>query len=257
MKIGFIGVGELSEKLIRGLLNVLHSSEIYLSPRNSARVDALAASDACTVMPSNQAVVDMADILVLGVRPNALMSVAAEITLRPEQTLVSLLAGVSRPTLQQAFGVLTPVRMMLTYAAEINKTTVVLTGCPTNVETLFSCLGETLILDEEAQFELATVGMCMNGWFYAFAAQLQSWFIEKGLAPDEARRLVLGGLRDCAEYGRYHTNHSLDDLAKSIATPGTFTALGQDTLDQMQAIAPWTTAAESVFAALSENKDNQ
>ncbi|MDH1612240.1 NAD(P)-binding domain-containing protein [Klebsiella aerogenes] len=250
MKIGFLGVGELTEKLLRGLLNVSQDREFYLSPRSSLRVKALSENAACTVLTSNQAVVDKADIIIIGVRPEALASLAGEVVFRPEQTVVSLMAGVSRDVLQQLFNTRNPVRLMMTYAAEINKTTVVLTDCSMAIQDLLSGLGDTLIMLNETDFELATVGMCMNGWLYSFAEQLQSWFEDKGMNQEQARRIVLGALRDCAEYATHQADRSLNELSKSIATPGTYTALGLEKLEHMQAAKPWTNAAESVFSAL-------
>lgn len=253
-KIGILGVGELNEKVVRGLLRSDRNLEVFLSPRGAERALALAASSCCTVMESNQAVVDCAEIILIGVRPESLAELASEITLHNGQIVVSLVAGVSKSTLESKFHHRNTVRMMLTYAAEINKTTVVLSSNEDALIRRFSCLGDVIVIADETSFELATVGMCMNGWFYALAAQLQDWFIEKGMKPDDARRLVLGALRDCAEYAGHHQESSLDDLAKSIATPGTYTAKGQIILTQMQAAQPWKEASDDIYDALTRRE---
>ena len=250
-KIGILGVGELTEKIVKGLLRADSNQEVFLSPRGAERALSLAASSSCTVMESNQAVVDRAEIILVGVRPESLAELAGDITLHHGQIVVSLVAGVSSSTLESTFQHKNIVRMMLTYAAEINKTTVVLSRNEIVLIHQFSCLGDVLVIADEAGFELATVGMCMNGWFYALAAQLQSWFIEKGMQPDDARRLVLGSLRDCAEYAGHRQESSLDELAKSIATPGTYTARGQEILTQMHAALPWKEASDDVYNVLT------
>ncbi|WP_157737627.1 NAD(P)-binding domain-containing protein [Kosakonia cowanii] len=250
MKIGFIGVGELTEKLIRGLMNINKNRQFYLSPRSRKRVSVLSEMEGCTVMRSNQAVIDQADIVIIGIRPEALTELADEVQLRPDQTVISLLAGTSSNVLQTTFSPAKPVRLMMTYSAEINKTTVVLSDCSDAIKVLFSDLGEVITTSDDTSFELATVGMCMNGWLYSFAAQLQGWFTEKGMSTEQSRTLVLSSFRECAEYAAYRCDCSLGELAKSIATPGTYTALGQEELDKLQAAEPWINAADSVLSAL-------
>lgn len=251
-KIGIVGVGELTEKLVRGLIKGTPEQKFVLSPRSSDRVNALLNHTACSAGKSNQDVVNQADIVIVGVRPDSLQQLAEEVSLRSDQLLISVVAGVKREQLQRLFNHANVARMMLTYAAEINRTTVVLTPENAGIEHYFSCLGEVIMIAEEHNFELATVGMCMNGWFYEFAGQLQNWITEKGMAPEDARRLVLGAMRDCAEYGSYCSDKSLNDIAKSIATPGTFTCQGQTILNAHQAFTPWEKASDAVYNSLNQ-----
>lgn len=247
---GILGVGELTEKLIRGLLRADPDVNILLSPRNAERARGLSETLPCKVMQNNQEVVDQADIIILGVRPGALDVLAREVIFRPEQTVISLAAGISLERLQQIFNHAGIVRMMLTYAAEINKTTVVMTQCDQRLSKRFAGLGELIITADEHAFELATVGMCMNGWFYSFAGQLQHWLTDKGMASQDARRLVLGAMRDCAAYATHSPDCSLEDLASSIATPGTYTAQGKEILDAMDSFSPWRQASDAIFSSL-------
>lgn len=179
--IGILGVGELTEKLVMGLIKGTPEQKIVLSPRSSDRVNLLLHNTECSAGKSNQDVVNQADIVIIGVRPDSLQQLAEEVSLRPDQLLISIVAGVKREQLQRVFNHPNVARMMLTYAAKINRTTVVLTPENASTEHYFSCLGEVIMISEEHNFELSTVGMCMNGWFYEFAGQLQNWIIEKGM----------------------------------------------------------------------------
>ena len=251
MKLGILGVGELTEKIVAGVYRVDPSAEIILSPRNTQRAAKLNLSYGCRIADSNQCVVEAADTLLIGVRPDALPQLAASLSIRETQTVVSLVAGVSSAQLRAIFNHQRVVRLMLTYAAEINRTSVVMTDCEADIQHYFSQLGELTLLQDEAAFELATVSMCINGWFYQLAAGLQSWMVKQGMSPDDARRLTLGAMRDCAEYGGYQANQSLEKLLQSIATEGTFTAQGLEILQHQQFLRPWTTAAEEVFRSLN------
>ncbi|MBK0079801.1 NAD(P)-binding domain-containing protein [Kosakonia sp. S58] len=254
MRTGILGVGDLTEKIVAGFYRAQTAAEIILSPRNAARAEKLRDAYGCQVAKSNQSVVDRADNLIVGVRPDALPQLASEIILRPGQTVISLVAGVSIPHLQALFRHDRIIRMMLTYAAEINRSTVVLSAYENEVVRYFSVLGEVTVLDTEDAFELATVSMCMNGWFYHLADGLQNWLLEKGMAQNDARALVLGAMRDCAEYAGHNSQKPLGTMLKAIATEGTYTAQGVDILEQQRSLQPWIDAANKVSESLTASQ---
>lgn len=258
MKMGILGVGELTEKIVAGLAAAETAAEIVLSPRNAGRADRLRETCGSQVAGSSQAAAEDADIVIAGVRPDSLAGLASEVSLKPHQLLVSLVAGVGMDQLRALFGHKHVVRMMLTYAAGINQTTVVLTACDEKTRTFFSALGEVIVLENEELFELATVSMCMNGWFYHLADGLQSWLAEKGMPPPHARSLVLGAMRDCAAYAGHNDGVPLDNLLQAVATEGTFTAQGLNILREQQIMQPWVKAADEVLHSLvTDNKDSE
>ncbi|MFK0309888.1 NAD(P)-binding domain-containing protein [Pseudomonas sp. NPDC090233] len=248
--LGILGVGELTEKVVIGLRRSGFDGAIVLSPRNAERAEALAAGQRCEVLESNQAVVDQADLVMLGVRPESLAQLASEVQLRPGQRLVSLAAGVSLEQLRAAFPHAQCVRVMLSYAAQYNQSTVVV--CPPDpmTEQSLGPLGTVVVLEDEAAFELATVAACMNGWFYFLLHDLQQWLTDKGLPAAEARALVLGNLQDCVASAQQQPEYTLKALGQAIATPGTFTADGLAVLNHQPVGASWGAACEVVLDAL-------
>ena len=249
-RLGILGVGDLTEKVVLGLRRSRFDGIIYLSPRNHEGAAALAVDEHCVVMPSNQAVVDQADALLLGVRPDAVPAVAGEISVAPGQLLISLAAGVSLQTLEDHFPTARCVRAMLSYAAQINQSTVVVCPSDDQAEQILAPLGNLVVLEQEPDFELATVAACMNGWFYFVLQDLQQWLTDKGLPADKARDLVLGNLQDCVASARHQPGQSLSTLGQGIATPGTYTAKGLDVLNRQHSSAPWDAACEAVLDAL-------
>ena len=248
--LGILGVGDLTDKLVRGLRRSGYNGTILLSPRNAARASALAIECDCRVLPSNQAVVDESAVVVVAVRPSALGELASQVKFRNGQHLVSLLAGTSLDQLSEAFPGARCTRAMLSYAAMFNQTTVVVCPPTPAVEPWLTPLGRTVVLDDEASFELATVAACMNGWFFYLLHDLQQWLSEKGLKPDAARTLVLSNLQDCIASAEQQPGQSLSDLGQRIATPGTFTYAGLEVLMQQRSSAMWGNACEAVLEAL-------
>lgn len=248
--LGILGVGELTEKVVRGLRRSGFDGIILLSPRNAERAQALADECNCEVMPSNQALVDKAGILLLGVRPDSVAQLAAEITVKTGQHLLSLVAGLHLHTLQATFPGAVCARVMLSYTAQFNQSTVVVYPPDDTAQQCLGPLGSLVVMDNEPAFELATVAACMNGWFYFLLHDLQHWLVDKGMPVEQARSLVLGNLEDCLFSARAHPERSLKALGRAIATPGTFTATGLDVLNHQPGSATWGAACEVVFDAL-------
>ena len=109
-------------------------------------------------------------------------------------------------------------------------------------------------LATERDFELALVSACMKGWFYFLIHELQQWLTEKGLPSERAREWVFSCVEDCVAYSRYKTSTPIDELGRSIATPGTFTARGLEVLSQQGGEAAWKAAREYVFNQLTPSQ---
>ncbi|WP_339487705.1 pyrroline-5-carboxylate reductase family protein [Pseudomonas sp. EL_65y_Pfl2_R95] len=248
--LGILGVGELTEKVVRGLRHAGYCGAIKLSPRNHHRAIALRDHFDCEVMPDNQAVVDHSALVILGIRPDDVAQLVQKVTIGPDKTLVSLVAGMNVNTLAQHFPNTTLVRAMLSYAAEINSTTVVTYPPNIRAQQLLSPLGTSILLEDENAFELATVAACMNGWFYFWLEGLQQWFTDNGMPAEQARQLVLSNMQDCLASARQKPGFSLEAIGQTIASPGTFTAKGLDVLQSQNADAPWSAACDAVLLGL-------
>lgn len=211
----------------------------------------------CWTLDNYQDVIDEVDVIITGVDCQAMNEIANQVQLRSAQTLVSLVPGVHSQSLRDLFRHADCVRAMLTFAAEINKSSVILTTADKEVQDLFSLLGQLTLLPDESDFDLATVSLCMNGWFYFFAEGLQCWLAEKGMADEVARRLVLGGLKDCAEYANHNAAIALGDLGNVMASSEHLTLQGLEVLAKMQALNPWRAASETVLSIVQKTRPPQ
>nr|BFD42484.1 hypothetical protein FFPRI1PSEUD_39830 [Pseudomonas sp. FFPRI_1] len=248
--LGVLGVGELTEKVVKGLRNSGYAGQINLSPRNQQRALALGSQYGCEVMVSNQAVVDRSEVLMLGVRPDAVERLSEEVVMGPGKTLISLVAGMQIAELSRCFHGASVVRVMLSCAAEINRTTVVIYPANAAVQQCLSALGTVIVLADESAFETATVAACMNGWFYFWLHELQQWFVDQGLPEGQARKLLLSNLEDCLSSAKHDLKTPLASMGSAIATPGTFTAKGLEMLEKQNFSAPWTHAFDAVLKDL-------
>lgn len=97
MKIGFIGLGNMADAMIGGLLakKMAEPSDIIGSAKTEATNKKIKAKYNISVTPENREVAESADILFLAVKPIYLGEVIAEIreSLRPGTIVVSIAAG--------------------------------------------------------------------------------------------------------------------------------------------------------------------
>ena len=149
------------------------------------------------------------------------------------------------------------VRLMLTFAAEINQSSVILTEADKEIQTLFSLLGRLTVLSDESDFDLATVHLCMTSGFYFLAEGLQCWLTGKGMADDTARQLVLNGFQDCTEYAGYHTSLNLGVLGGDISSAVPFMLHGIEVLARMQALTPWRAASDGMLSVIQQIPDDE
>lgn len=252
---GILDVDVLTEKLVRGLFLATPDAQVFLLSGNNERARKLEREYPCWTLDTYQDVIDEADVIITGVDRHALDEIANKVQLRSTQTLVSLVPGLPTPYLQTLFRHNDCVRLMLTLAAEINKSSVLLTPADQEVQRLFSLLGPLTVLPDESDFDSATVNLCMISGFCFLAEGLQCWLTAKGMADDTARQLVLNGLKDCTEYANFRlsTNQGeLGDLGHDMSSAVPFMLQGIEVLAQMQALTPWRAACDILLSAIQD-----
>lgn len=240
--LGIIGAGHLASYTVAGLRNGGDKRRIVVSPRNREVAARLGREYDCEVMPSNQAVIDSADWILLAVRPEFLDAVLDECDFRADQLVISCIAGVG----SERFAGLSIrlVRAMPLSCAEFGAGAVPVFPPSTEVEGLFGCLGSVIALDSEEQYELATIAACYNGWLIDLFATVSDWLEQQGMAPDKARALTLNASAGAAALGMGKVAPSLHELSAGIATPNTLTRLGLDHLNDSGAFELWSEACE-------------
>lgn len=249
---GILEVDALTEKLVRGLFLAAPDAQVFLVSGNNERARNLAGEYPCWTLDTYQDLIDEADVIITGGERHALHGIAGQVQLHSTQTLVSLVPGLSITYLQKLFGHPVCVRLMLTFAAEINQSSVILTEADKGIQTLFSLLGRLTVLSDESDFDLATVHLCMTSGFYFLAEGLQCWLTGKGMADDTARQLVLNGLKDCTEYAGYHTSLNLGVLGGDISSAVPFMLHGIEVLARMQALTPWRAASDEMLSVIQQ-----
>ncbi len=250
--LGIIGVGHLATYVVDGLRHSGDNRAILLSPRNHKRAQTLQQRHGARIAQNNQDVVDQADIIMLATRPAHAVAALQSVSFRPKQVVISVVTGMPLATLAPLATPATLVRSLPVCSAEVSAGAVPLYPDDLRAQDLLMHIGEVVALANETQFEQASVSACVQGWFYRLFGDLSTWLANTGLDPEQARILMLQAARGAVELALQRPNLDLHQLADTIASPGTFTRLGQDLLDEREALKAWTDACDQLLGKLSE-----
>jgi len=215
--LGFIGTGELTAAIVTGLDGRVPA---VVSPRSRAIGAELAARfPAVTVAGSNQEVLDRADVVVLAVRPPVLRELAAELAFRPEQVIVSAVAGVPLGQLRELVAPAARVvrSIPLPQAAQRQSLTVLYPEDAAARE-LFELVGRVLVPRDEPGLEVFSASTATFAAHLDYLATIAGWMAAQGVDAEAASAYVRHVF---AEVGiSLSGGGSLDELTTRHMTPG-------------------------------------
>lgn len=232
MKLGFIGGGVMAEALITGIKDSNLEAGITVGEPIASRREYLAALGV-TVTDDNAAAIDGADIVVLAVKPQQFDDVAESLSgrLKPEQTVVSILAGVKMHSIGLRLNHDRLIRIMPNTPAQIGHGMCVWTasaGVPGDVKTFvektLDSLGEQAYVSDEKYVDMATA-VSASGPAYVFKL-IESMIdggVLLGMPADLARKLVVQTVAGSAILTRESGKHPAE-LASMVTSPGGTTA---------------------------------
>jgi pyrroline-5-carboxylate reductase len=269
-KIAFIGAGSMSEALLRGLVDaklVRSLSVVVLNRHNRDRLDALRNQYGVRIPETNDPaerleLVRDADIIVLAVKPKDVGTAIAEFrdSIRPDQLIVSVVAGLSIETIERLLGRPQPVvRTMPNTSSTIGLGATGL-ACSKSVSPerrqiamrMFEAVGLVVAM-EEGMLNLVT-GLSGTGpaYVYYLMESMIAAGIEGGLSEEDARALVVQTVLGAAHMVR-STGEDPAVLRAKVTSPNGTTHAAIGVLEQhgfragmMRAIARATERAQEM-----------
>lgn len=197
--IGIVGVGTIGSALVRGLLSsppgeALAPRKVVLSPRNAERAARLAAEfpEQIRVAGSNQEVVDAADCVVLSVLPALAPAVLQELSFRPGQKLLSLVAfGLPLARLQDLASPVTEVTVAMPLPAVARREgATLMTPNRSWARAIFESVGTCVATDDEERFRRMQCLTGLMGDLYKRQLTTQRWLESHGVPQEEAASWV-------------------------------------------------------------------
>jgi pyrroline-5-carboxylate reductase len=250
MRIGFIGVGNIAAAVVEGLCTSGFAGlEIFLSPRNATRSSALAAAHSnVRRLGSNQEVLDRSEIVFISVRPAIAPGVLKELSFRPEQMVVSLVALLNYSELQEL------VRPATQVCRAIPLPTVLRHNCPiplfrasAPVVQLFGYLGEPIPVHDEEQLHALWSLTGLISPYFELLAGLSEWTMAHGVASAAANAYVANLFQSLSYLAQHADPIDFREMARHAMTPGGINEQASKEITEKGAHRAWVTAVDGVL----------
>ena len=258
MKLAFIGGGTMAEAILRGVLNaqVAAPTDVAIGEPRPERRQFLSSEFGVQAHQGNLDAVKEADLLILAIKPQDLPVIFQELgeRLRPEQAVLSIIAGARMSTLSKGFSHESIIRVMPNTPAQIGQGMSMWT-CSRQVSdqhreftrSIVSTVGKEIYVDDEKYMDMATA-LSASGPAYVFMIieALIDAGVYVGLPRDMARTMALqtvyGSTQMVMETGRHPA-----DLKDMVVSPGGTTAEGLQVLERAGVPAAIVDAVNAAF----------
>ncbi|MBM7636711.1 pyrroline-5-carboxylate reductase [Streptococcus saliviloxodontae] len=229
MKIGFIGVGKMASAIITGLKKTEH--DIIVSGSTPARSQEIAEQLGVTASSSHQDLIDQADLVILGIKPQMFEKVLSDLTFK--QPIMSMAAGV---TLERLASLTSPdlplIRIMPNLNAQILKSSTALCANDKVTAELFAT-AKTITDSFGTSFEIAekdfdtftALAGSSPAYIYLFIEAMAKAGVKNGLTKAQSLEIVSQTVLASAE-NLLAGEDSPHDLIDKICSPGGTTIAG-------------------------------
>lgn len=258
MKLAFIGGGTMAEAILRGVLDaqVAAPTDVAIGEPRPERRQFLSSEFGVQAHQGNLDAAKEADLLILAIKPQDLPVIFQELgeRLRPEQAVLSIIAGAKMSTLAKGFSHESIIRVMPNTPAQIGQGMSMWTCSPQVSEqqrdftrSIVSTVGKEIYVDDEKYMDMATA-LSASGPAYVFMIieALIDAGVYVGLPRDMARTMALqtvyGSTQLVMETGRHPA-----DLKDMVVSPGGTTAEGLQVLERAGVPAAIVDAVNAAF----------
>ena len=244
-KIGFIGVGNLGQALIKGLIDskLVKPSQIYASNRSDGKLKRVAETYGINPIATNEQIVDQCDVIIIAVKPQDFITAIESISssFMPQHIVVSLAAGIPLDKIKKIIPQSRIARLMPNTPSLISKGVLGYCmnkpdqGMQITIEDLFSPLGYVVKVDDGEMFEALTVS-CASGTGFVFELMTywQDWIEERGFDPKVARRMTVETFLGAAQLAAQSMDTEVEDLLAKVASKKGVTQAGLDSMRELE-----------------------
>jgi pyrroline-5-carboxylate reductase len=234
-RISFIGGGVMANAFVESLLakGIASGDDVMVSSRSWATLEVMRERHHVHTTLSNREAVQFGDIVLLAVKPQNLERVFADIkgVMRPEQVLLSIVAGAGIDRLRAGTGHDRIVRCMPNTPAQIGAGVSVWTASSqvtqedrTLVRSVFGAVGIEMEVDEERYVDMATaVSGTGPAYVFVFIEAFVDAAVHLGFQRDIALELVLQTMEGSLKLARSSHKH-VAELKGFVTSPGGTTA---------------------------------
>ncbi|HAQ07624.1 MAG TPA: pyrroline-5-carboxylate reductase [Bacillus bacterium] len=236
--IAFLGAGSMAESMISGVIESgkIPPGKIIVTNRsNESRLEKLAMEYGINALPQAELPYQDIDIFVLAMKPKGAAGALAGLKdkLRPDQVIVSVLAGISTGFMEENLNSgQQVVRVMPNTSSMIQESATAISsgknttmGNIADVKELLGCLGKVFLIDEE-QMDIFT-GLAGSGpaYFYYLMEHMERAGTENGMDVKMVREIVAQTILGAAKM-IIENDETPTVLRKNVTSPNGTTASG-------------------------------
>jgi pyrroline-5-carboxylate reductase len=235
MKIAFIGGGNMGEAILAAMLSKKLSiaKDITVSDAVETRRQYLAQKYAVAVSANNIETINEKDIILLAIKPQTLPAVMTELKghLKPNQLVVSIIAGARIAKLGQGLEHKSIVRSMPNTPAQIGEGITVWTTTKEVTEQqkktagiILGAMGKEFYVSDEGWLDMATaVSGSGPAYLFYFIETMTDAAVKIGLPRDMAKEMVIGTVLGAGHLVK-QSGKEPAELRHMVTSPGGTTA---------------------------------
>lgn len=242
--LAFLGAGSMAEAIVSGLLskNLLTPEQIRMTNRDDEeKLQQMQKRYRVKTTKNKKEAVTMADTVILAMKPKDVTAALTETGryFRPDQLVISVLAGVSTDYIASFLPAETPIvrAMPNTSAAVGESATAIAAGKKARekhlkqTETLFQAIGATVIVDEKDMHAVTGLSGSGPAYIYYLVEALEKAALSAGLDASVAKQLIVQTVTGAAEMLK-RSGQTPEKLRQNITSPGGTTEAGLKVLQQ-------------------------
>jgi len=256
-RIALLGTGKMVGAILDGLLQPdVHFVSLRATTHSVASAQKLAArgveAKSLEADPdANTWAVEDADIVILGVKPYAIIDVASSVApaLSPNAVVVSVAAGITTTQIESVVKV-PVVRAMPNTPSQIRRgVTGISAGSRSTaehlgmVETLFSLVGDVVVVEETQINTLSALSGSGPAYLFYIAEKLIDVARQRGFSDEKANTMVKGTLLGAATLLE-QSEATPQELRQAVTSPGGTTEQAIAVLDEHDLGAIWAEAID-------------
>lgn len=239
-KITIVGGGNLGTSIAKGVLNaqLIAPQALTITRRRLHLLEDFKKLGVKTLTNNAEAVQD-ADLIILAVKPHQIFSVIDEIKDQisgGDQTVVSVITGITVEQLQNAMPYVPVVRAMPNTAIALNESITCIAGNGAHKETeqavveFFGQLGEAITINEELMGAATVIGACGIAFALRFMRAMSQGGIEIGFGAEVSQLITAQTIKGAAKLILESENHPEKEIDK-VTTPMGVTISGLNEME--------------------------
>jgi len=244
LTIGFIGCGNMSSAIVRGLVaKGFKPQNIIVSNRSPEKLQQLSNVTNVQISTDNQKIVEFASVIILAIKPQIQPKVCQQLSEfdLSSKLIISIAAGKTTASIARSFKQnLAIVRAMPNTPATIGQGA---TGLFANQQTsaqqkkiahsIFNAVGSSQWVEKEELMDVVTaIAGSAPAYVFLFIEAMVEQAIAAGMDPISARNLATKAVQGSASMAEHQQEQSLADLQKAVTSPGGTTAAAIASFEQ-------------------------